>query len=186
MKRRRNIKTQRQQRFCQIQQSRTAIQMRHCRIIQAVRYLQAPLVQLLSPSLSYWFWLRVLSYIVRESVEPSVSKKGRRQSMAGNYSQAEQACHPPNQKITTLVNHETMSTYNEKYMREALAVAQEAYDNLEVPVGCVFVSSSGQILAKGRNRPNETYNASNQCRFLYSIMKIVLLNCHTGNKACRN
>lgn len=79
-----------------------------------------------------------------------------------------------------------MSTYNEKYMREALAVAQEAYDNLEVPVGCVFVSSSGQILAKGRNRPNETYNASNQCRFLYSIMKIVLLNCHTGNKACRN
>ncbi|KAL1935261.1 hypothetical protein VTP01DRAFT_4401 [Rhizomucor pusillus] len=80
--------------------------------------------------------------------------------MAGNYSQAEQACHPPNQKITTLVNHETMSTYNEKYMREALAVAQEAYDNLEVPVGCVFVSSSGQILAKGRNRPNETYNAT--------------------------
>lgn len=43
-------------------------------------------------------------------------------------------------------------------MKAALRVAQEAYDNLEVPVGCVFVKDNQTIIAQGRNRPNETFN----------------------------
>jgi tRNA-specific adenosine deaminase 2 len=46
-----------------------------------------------------------------------------------------------------------------KYMREALDQAQEAYDEGEVPVGCVFVYQ-GAVVAKGRNRTNETLNAT--------------------------
>ncbi|KAG1174911.1 hypothetical protein G6F70_004464 [Rhizopus microsporus] len=53
-----------------------------------------------------------------------------------------------------------MSQYNAKFMKAALDVAQEAYDNLEVPVGCVFVLNNETILARGRNRPNETCNAT--------------------------
>lgn len=51
-----------------------------------------------------------------------------------------------------------MSEYRAEYMREALVVAQEAYDHLEVPVGCVFVLNNEKIIAKGRNQPNESYN----------------------------
>jgi tRNA-specific adenosine deaminase 2 len=53
-----------------------------------------------------------------------------------------------------------MSQYNAKFMEAALNVAQEAYDNLEVPVGCVFVLNNETILARGRNRPNETCNVN--------------------------
>lgn len=51
-----------------------------------------------------------------------------------------------------------MSQYDATFMKAAIEVAQEAYDNLEVPVGCVFVLDNKTILAKGRNRPNETCN----------------------------
>ncbi|KAG2219306.1 hypothetical protein INT45_003128 [Circinella minor] len=53
-----------------------------------------------------------------------------------------------------------MSIYHEQFMKAALDVAQEAYDNLEVPVGCVFVKDNETIIARGRNRPNETFNAT--------------------------
>jgi tRNA-specific adenosine deaminase 2 len=53
-----------------------------------------------------------------------------------------------------------MSIYNERFIREALKVAQEAYDQKEVPVGCVFVKDNQEILAHGRNKPNETCNVS--------------------------
>lgn len=51
-----------------------------------------------------------------------------------------------------------MSKYEPSFMKEALVVAQEAYDNLEVPVGCVFVLNNEAIIARGRNKPNESYN----------------------------
>lgn len=51
-----------------------------------------------------------------------------------------------------------MSTYNPEFMKEALTVAQEAYDHFEVPVGCVFVLDNQKIIARGRNKPNESYN----------------------------
>ncbi|CAO3594880.1 unnamed protein product [Absidia cylindrospora] len=53
-----------------------------------------------------------------------------------------------------------MSIYNEVFIREALKVAQEAYNQKEVPVGCVFVKDNQEIIAHGRNKPNETCNAT--------------------------
>jgi len=44
----------------------------------------------------------------------------------------------------------------EKYMREALTLAQEAFDADEIPVGCVIVDANGEIIGRGRNRREET------------------------------
>ena len=43
----------------------------------------------------------------------------------------------------------------EKYMREALALAKEAFDAGEIPVGCVVVDGEGNIIGRGRNRREE-------------------------------
>ena len=45
-----------------------------------------------------------------------------------------------------------------EYMRQALALAQEAAQAGEVPVGCVIVRH-GQIVGRGRNRREEGKNA---------------------------
>lgn len=50
-------------------------------------------------------------------------------------------------------------------MKEALVVAQEAYDHLEVPVGCVFVFNNERVIARGRNKPNESYNVTKTEKF---------------------
>ncbi|KAK0185252.1 cytidine deaminase-like protein [Armillaria mellea] len=52
-----------------------------------------------------------------------------------------------------------MYAVHESFMKEALAMAQEALDASEVPVGCVFVRG-GVIIAKARNRTNELRNAT--------------------------
>ncbi|KAK0234259.1 cytidine deaminase-like protein [Armillaria fumosa] len=52
-----------------------------------------------------------------------------------------------------------MDAVHEIFMKEALAMAQEALDASEVPVGCVFVRD-GVIIAKARNRTNELRNAT--------------------------
>ena len=44
----------------------------------------------------------------------------------------------------------------EKYMREALTLAQEAFDAGEIPVGCVIADANGEIIGRGRNRREET------------------------------
>ena len=44
---------------------------------------------------------------------------------------------------------------HEDYMREALALAREAAERGEVPVGCVIVRG-GAIVGRGRNRREET------------------------------
>ncbi|KAF8548936.1 cytidine deaminase-like protein [Imleria badia] len=46
-----------------------------------------------------------------------------------------------------------------RWMREAMAMAEEALAAGEVPVGCVFVRD-GTIIAKARNRTNQLRNAS--------------------------
>ncbi|KAM1743250.1 hypothetical protein ACFX12_013159 [Malus domestica] len=46
-----------------------------------------------------------------------------------------------------------------KFMRLAIEQANEALDSLEVPVGCVIVED-GKVIASGRNRTNETRNAT--------------------------
>ena len=47
-----------------------------------------------------------------------------------------------------------MSFLHEKFMREALALAQEAAAAGEVPVGCVIVYN-GEIIGRGRNHREE-------------------------------
>jgi len=42
-------------------------------------------------------------------------------------------------------------TDDERYMRQALAEAKEAYDKCEVPVGAVVVTKSGRIVGRGHN-----------------------------------
>lgn len=44
------------------------------------------------------------------------------------------------------------------YMKQALALAQEAADEGEVPVGCVVVRN-GQVVGRGRNRREQGRNA---------------------------
>ena len=46
----------------------------------------------------------------------------------------------------------------EDYMRKALALAREAFEAGEVPVGCVIVKN-GQIIGRGRNRREEKQSA---------------------------
>ena len=48
---------------------------------------------------------------------------------------------------------------HEEYMRQALALAQEAAAHGEVPVGCVIVRE-GQIVGRGRNRREERGDAT--------------------------
>ena len=48
----------------------------------------------------------------------------------------------------------------EAYMREALALAREAYDAGEVPVGCVIAGPDGTIVGRGRNRRQESRDAT--------------------------
>lgn len=49
---------------------------------------------------------------------------------------------------------------HEKYMRIALALAQEAAAAGEVPVGCVIVDSFGAVIGRGRNRREESSDAT--------------------------
>ena len=49
----------------------------------------------------------------------------------------------------------------ETFMRLALAEGRVALEAGEIPVGCVFVDcSSGEVVAKGANRTNETKNGT--------------------------
>ena len=47
---------------------------------------------------------------------------------------------------------------HEPYMRQALALAEEAAAAGEVPVGCVIVDETGQVLGRGRNRREEDHD----------------------------
>ena len=44
----------------------------------------------------------------------------------------------------------------EKYMRRALALAAEAAEHGEIPVGCVVVDGEGNVIGAGRNRREES------------------------------
>ena len=46
------------------------------------------------------------------------------------------------------------------FMREALALAREAAAAGEVPVGCVITDSGGRIIGRGRNRRQESGDAT--------------------------
>ena len=48
----------------------------------------------------------------------------------------------------------------EEFMRDALALAQEAKAAQEVPVGCVIADKDGNIIGRGRNRRIENADAT--------------------------
>ena len=50
-------------------------------------------------------------------------------------------------------------------LQKAFELAEEALDNDEVPVGCVFVKSN-RVICEGRNRVNETKNATKHAEFV--------------------
>jgi tRNA(Arg) A34 adenosine deaminase TadA len=45
------------------------------------------------------------------------------------------------------------STMHDRYMREAIALAEEAYRAGEVPVGAVVVAADGAVVGRGFNQP---------------------------------
>ena len=49
---------------------------------------------------------------------------------------------------------------HESYMNEALALAREAAEAGEVPVGCVVVGPQGDVIGRGRNRRAEKSDAT--------------------------
>jgi tRNA-specific adenosine deaminase 2 len=59
-----------------------------------------------------------------------------------------------------------------KFMRMALEMAKEAFDSGEVPVGCILLhqptktKSEPFIVGKGRNKTNETCNATQHAEFV--------------------
>lgn len=48
----------------------------------------------------------------------------------------------------------------EELMRQALALAQEARDAGEIPVGCLITDGKGSVIAVGRNRREERRDAT--------------------------
>ena len=49
---------------------------------------------------------------------------------------------------------------HEEYMRQALALAREALETGDVPVGCVIAGPDGRIVGRGRNRREERGGAT--------------------------
>ncbi len=48
----------------------------------------------------------------------------------------------------------------ERYMREALALAEEAGKNGDVPVGCVITDEKGEVIGRGANRRERNADAT--------------------------
>ena len=51
-------------------------------------------------------------------------------------------------------------TEREQHMHEALHLAEEAAAHGEVPVGCVITDCTGAVIGRGRNRREETHDAT--------------------------
>lgn len=61
-------------------------------------------------------------------------------------------------RLTTMINHDTTED-TLVFMQLAIQQAKLALECLEVPVGCVILEG-GRLIATGRNRTNETRNAT--------------------------
>ncbi|EAT90711.1 hypothetical protein HBI56_159410 [Parastagonospora nodorum] len=55
--------------------------------------------------------------------------------------------------------------YHERFMREAIAMAELALKSDETPVGCVFVKD-GEIIGRGMNETNRTLNGTRHAEFV--------------------
>ena len=75
--------------------------------------------------------------------------------------------------------------YTEYFMKEALREAQRALDENEVPVGCVIVSQSGDILTRGHNKTVESRNPTQHAEIV-SLNKIFRERPNDALEALRN
>ena len=55
---------------------------------------------------------------------------------------------------------------HEQWMEQALALAKEAMEAKEVPVGCVIVDEQGRVVGRGRNRREERGQATAHAEIL--------------------
>ncbi|GAB1294920.1 tRNA-specific adenosine deaminase 2 [Apodemus speciosus] len=68
----------------------------------------------------------------------------------------------------------------EKWMEEAMRMAKEALENIEVPVGCLMVYNN-EVVGKGRNEVNQTKNGT----FRGKKRMLDLLELFTGGRTKR-
>ncbi|KAF3032214.1 tRNA(adenine34) deaminase [Didymella heteroderae] len=75
----------------------------------------------------------------------------------------------PSETSTTDFVAEDMSAedraYHERFMREAIGMAELALTSDETPVGCVFVKD-GEIIGRGMNETNRTLNGTRHAEFV--------------------
>ncbi|KAF9697021.1 hypothetical protein EKO04_004940 [Ascochyta lentis] len=75
----------------------------------------------------------------------------------------------PSQPSTTDLVADDMSAedraYHERFMREAIGMAELALKSDETPVGCVFVKD-GEIIGRGMNETNRTLNGTRHAEFV--------------------
>lgn len=55
---------------------------------------------------------------------------------------------------------DVINMQNEDYMKMAIVYAKEAFENGEVPVGCVITDENGEIIGTGRNRREQDMMAT--------------------------
>ncbi|KAF2178859.1 cytidine deaminase-like protein [Zopfia rhizophila CBS 207.26] len=60
---------------------------------------------------------------------------------------------------------EEEKVYHERFMREAINMAELALASDETPVGCVFVKD-GEIIGRAMNETNRTLNGTRHCEFI--------------------
>ena len=75
-----------------------------------------------------------------------------------------------NNNLISNNDNDNGSSRHEKFMKEALILAEEALRNGEIPVGCVFVytddNNNDVIIGKGTNRTNETKNGTSHAEIM--------------------
>lgn len=78
-----------------------------------------------------------------------------------------------------------MSTH-EKFILLALEQAKKALDASEVPIGCVIVNEDDQVIASGRNRTNETKNATQHAELVALTPLLATPNLHSSENDLRH
>ncbi|KAH7078026.1 cytidine deaminase-like protein [Paraphoma chrysanthemicola] len=77
----------------------------------------------------------------------------------------EQPCQAPDADHKLNAMNPEERAYHERFMREAIAMAELALKSDETPVGCVFVRD-GEIIGRGMNETNRTLNGTRHAEFV--------------------
>ncbi|KAL1656350.1 tRNA(adenine34) deaminase [Didymella pomorum] len=92
-----------------------------------------------------------------------------RRSSPANTAKRQPESEKPSETSTTDFVADDMSAedraYHERFMREAIGMAELALTSDETPVGCVFVKD-GEIIGRGMNETNRTLNGTRHAEFV--------------------